>query len=228
MAKLRFQYGTMNSKKTADLLAVAHSYTETNREVILITSKIDTRDDNYISSRIGIKEQPDLLIDSRDDIIHEMLQLDKFKNSTISAVLVDEVQFLTTKQIDQLSEIVDILGIPVMAYGLKTDFRGKLFPASQRLLELSDELNEVKSICWYCNRKATMNLRLDETGKAIITGATFIVGGNESYVPACRRHYKEQTYLAIEDSPEGKKFKRPISEITDELLKSSDAFNNNL
>lgn len=187
MAKLKFLYGTMNSKKTADLLAVAHSYSETGRYPLLVTSQLDTRSNHMISSRIGVSAKPDIILKDGDSLVHAVDQYLEDKNYSI--VLVDEAQFLTINQIEQLALLVDDYDLPVMAYGLKTDFRGTLFPASKRLLEISDEIEEIRSICWYCSRKATMNIRVDESGNKVSEGKTVQIGGNLNYQPVCRYHF---------------------------------------
>lgn len=190
MAKLKFLYGTMNSKKTADLLAVAHSYLETERYPLLVTSQLDTRDNHKISSRVGISAVPDILINKQDNLVTRIDTFMKRNNKSYSIVLVDEAQFLSDKQVDDLAYIVDAFNIPVMAYGLKTDFQGHLFDATKRFLELSDEIEEIRSICWYCNKKATMNIRVDNQGQKVSEGDTIQIGGNLNYQPVCRYHFK--------------------------------------
>ncbi|MDN6398787.1 MAG: thymidine kinase [Alkalibacterium sp.] len=184
MAQLYFRYGSMNSGKSIEILKVAHNYEEQEKPVALFTSAIDDRDGvGYISSRIGLKRKAIPVVDNMDifSVVKEM-------STETACVLIDEAQFLNKKHVNQLAKIVDELSIPVMAFGLKNDFRNELFEGSQELLLLADKIEEMKTICWFCHKKAIMNLRVHE-GKPIYTGEQIAIGGNESYYPVCRKHY---------------------------------------
>lgn len=186
MAQLFFIYGTMNSGKSIQLLSTAHSYKEQGKSVLLLTPSTDTRDGvGTISSRIGLSE--DAIIIKPDTNLWELEGVNFFFNG-YDAILVDESQFLSKYQITQLAEIVDQLNIPVMAYGLKNDFSNHLFPGSEQLVLLADKLIEMKTTCKWCNKKATMNLRVVD-GAPAYEGEQVEVGGNEDYLSVCRYHY---------------------------------------
>ena len=186
MAQLFFIYGTMNSGKSIQLLSTAHSYQEQGKSVLLLTPSTDTRDGvGTISSRIGLSEEA--MVIKPDTNIWELEGVNFFFNG-YDAILVDEAQFLSKDQITQLSEIVDQLNIPVMAYGLKNDFSNHLFPGSEQLVLLADKLIEMKTTCKWCNKKATMNLRVVD-GSPAYEGEQVEVGGNEDYLSVCRYHY---------------------------------------
>lgn len=186
MAQLFFIYGTMNSGKSIQLLSTAHSYQEQGKSVLLLTPSTDTRDGvGTISSRIGISEEA--MVISPDTNLWELEGVNFFFNG-YDAILVDEAQFLSKDQITQLAEIVDKLNIPVMAYGLKNDFSNHLFPGSEQLVLLADKLIEMKTTCKWCNKKATMNLRVVD-GSPAYEGEQVEVGGNEDYLSVCRYHY---------------------------------------
>ena len=186
MAQLFFIYGTMNSGKSIQLLSTAHSYREQGKSVLLLTPATDTRDGvGTINSRIGLSEEATII--NPDTNLWELEGVNFFFNG-YDAILVDEAQFLTRHQITQLSEIVDQLNIPVMAYGLKNDFSNHLFPGSEQLVLLADKLIEMKTTCKWCNRKATMNLRVVDN-KPAYEGEQVEVGGNEDYLSVCRYHY---------------------------------------
>lgn len=187
MAQLFFKYGAMNSGKTIEILKVAHNYEEQNKPVVLMTSGLDTRDSvGKVSSRIGLS-RPATPIFSQTDVYQFIKELD-FEPY---CVLVDESQFLEKHHVIQFAKVVDELGIPVMAFGLKNDFRNELFEGSKYLLLYADKLEELKTICWFCHRKAIMNLRqLD--GQAVYSGEQIQIGGNEAYFPVCRKHYLQQ------------------------------------
>tara|TARA_B100000745_G_scaffold291264_1_gene230857 strand:+ start:2435 stop:3001 length:567 start_codon:yes stop_codon:yes gene_type:complete len=185
MSKLYFSYSAMNAGKSTALLQVAHNYEERGMNVYLLTAKMDTRDgQGFISSRIGIKHECDTY-DEKDNLFEKIRE-----QSPISCVLIDEAHWLSPKHIDELAHVADELHIPVMCYGLRTDFKGNLFPGSERLLALADTLREIRTIC-HCGKKATMVLRLGENGKVLQDGPQNQVGGNESYVSVCRKHWKE-------------------------------------
>lgn len=184
MAQLFFRYGAMNSGKTIEILKVAHNYEEQNKSVIIMTSGLDNRDEvGYVSSRIGMKRRAIPVFDD-DNLYEKVVSV----NADASCVLVDEAQFLRRHHVLELTKIVDELGIPVMTFGLKNDFRNELFEGSKYLLLYADKIEEMKTICWFCCKKATMNLRVSE-GSPVYDGEQIAIGGNESYYPVCRRHY---------------------------------------
>lgn len=181
MAKLYFRYGAMGSAKTANLLMTSFNFEEKGFKVLLIKPSIDDRFSvGYIESRIGIKRKCFLL--EKNQSILKSVNLNG--NNTI--VFIDEVQFLSEKQVNELVYIVDNLNINVFCYGLKTDFTGKLFCGSKRLIEVCDNIDEIKSIC-ECGNKALFNARIDELGNVITEGETIKIGSNESYKPLCRK-----------------------------------------
>lgn len=174
----------MNSGKTIEILKVAHNYEEQNKPVIIMTSGIDDRDAiGVVSSRIGLRRNG-IAIFEETNILEVVNELDYEP----ACVLLDEAQFLTKDHIIQLTKIVDELNIPVMAFGLKNDFQNELFEGSKYLLLYADKIEEMKTICWYCHKKATMNMRVVD-GKPVYTGEQIQIGGNEAYYPVCRRHY---------------------------------------
>ncbi|KRK48216.1 thymidine kinase [Secundilactobacillus kimchicus] len=184
MAQLFFKYGAMNSGKTIEILKVAHNYEEQNKPVIIMTSGVDDRAGvGTVSSRIGL-ERPAHPIFQGDDVFEQV----KAINAGANCVLIDEAQFLTKAHVFQLAKIVDELNIPVMAFGLKNDFRNELFEGSKYLLLYADKLEEMKTICWFCAKKATMNLRFHDD-QPVYEGEQVQIGGNEAYYPVCRRHY---------------------------------------
>ena len=187
MAKLYFYYSTMNAGKSTALLQAGHNYEERGMRTLLYTAQLDSRDGGRIHSRIGIEREalhfhPGL--DLRAQIVAE------HQRAALACVLVDESQFLTPVQVRQLGAVVDELDIPVLCYGLRTDFRGELFPGSAQLLGWADNLVELKTIC-HCGRKATMVVRVKGDGTAEREGAQIEIGGNERYVPLCRRHFSQ-------------------------------------
>ncbi|RZA14907.1 MAG: thymidine kinase [Proteobacteria bacterium] len=184
MAKLYFRYGTVGSAKTLNLLAVAHAYQQQNKKAFLIKPRIDTRfGADAIGSRAGLIRNADLLVDEDSQIPVAAL-------SGCHCILVDEVQFLSESLIEQLRSIANDLNIPVICYGLRTDFRGRLFPGSQRLMELSDAIEEVKTTCSFCNRKAIFNLKLTD-GQPTLDGPVIELGKEEKYIPTCPNCYDE-------------------------------------
>lgn len=190
MAKLYFYYAAMNAGKSTVLLQSSHNYRERGMQTLLFTPSIDTRYQlGTICSRIGLSEEA-LAFHATDNLYDITLNLIT-KNKNYACVLIDEAQFLTRDQVYQLTEITDRLSIPVLAYGLRTDFRGELFPGSQFLLAWADELSELKTIC-HCGRKAIMNMRINTDGEAVVEGDQVLIGGNESYVATCRLHYKRR------------------------------------
>ncbi|UOX40484.1 thymidine kinase [Aeromonas phage GomatiRiver_11] len=186
MASLHFHYAAMNSGKSSHLLQVAFNYKERGMRTVILKPAIDTRDGATVSSRIGLSAPAEMV--GYNDNLKAIVDC-KNEIEPIHCVLVDEAQFLTIKQVKQLADIVDYMQIPVMCYGLLSDSNGFLFPASSELLILAEEKVEHKTICW-CGSKATMTLRVDETGNKI-WGDTVSIGGNDRYVSVCRKHWKE-------------------------------------
>ncbi|HFI0057278.1 thymidine kinase [Streptococcus suis] len=184
MAQLYYKYGTMNSGKTIEILKVAHNYEEQGKPVVIMTSALDTRDAfGVVSSRIGMRRDA-VAIDDQMDVFGYIEKMDPLPY----CVLIDEAQFLRRHHVYDLARVVDELGVPVMAFGLKNDFRNELFEGSKHLLLLSDKIEEIKTICQYCSKKATMVLRTQD-GKPTYEGEQIQIGGNETYIPVCRRHY---------------------------------------
>jgi thymidine kinase len=187
MAQLYFRYGTMNSGKSVEILKVAHNYEEQGKTVMIFTSVLDDRyGRGYVASRIGLKREA-IVIDEETDI-KSIVEMNE--EGLPNCVLVDEGHFLRRHHIIQLTEIVDELHIPVIVYGLKNDFANQLFEGSEALLLYADKLEEIKTVCWFCDRKATMALRVNN-GEPVYEGEQIQVGGNESYIPVCRRCYKQ-------------------------------------
>ena len=182
MAKLYFYYGAMGSSKTANALMAEYNYRERGQKVLLAKTSTDTRDGvNIIRSRIGLQKEC-VLLDAVCEMSDEELK-------TYNAVIVDEIQFAKREQIDFLTHIVDDLNVPVLCYGLRSDFQLNLFEGSERLLAIADEIKEVKTVCW-CGKKATCNARLSN-GRVIKEGEQVLLGGNESYIALCRKHWAE-------------------------------------
>ncbi|GGX75325.1 thymidine kinase [Litorimonas cladophorae] len=187
MAKLYFNYSAMNAGKSTILLQSSYNYHERGMRTLLIKPTIDTREgvEAQISSRIGLTAQADLITPTQDLEVHIR---DTHAANPIDCVLVDEAQFLSEAQVWQLAKVADELRMPIMCYGLRTDFRGKLFPGSAALLSIADNVKEIKTLCW-CGRKATMTLRVSKTGSAVTRGAQVEIGGNDRYVSLCRKHW---------------------------------------
>ena len=189
MAKLYFSYSTMNAGKSTVLLQASHNYGERGMKTMLFTAELDNRSKvGNISSRIGLSEKASTF--NNDDNLFSSVEK-RLKKDKISCVFVDEAQFLTDKQVWELSDVVEILNIPVMCFGLRTDFQGKLFEGSSTLLAISDELKEIKTIC-HCGKKANMVVRVDSNGKVLKEGAQIEIGGNEKYISLCRKHWKNE------------------------------------
>jgi thymidine kinase len=187
MAKLYFYYASMNAGKSSHLLQADFNYRERGMATMLWTAALDSRSAGMVRSRIGLESEahrfhPDTDLWVEVSAAHAETPLD--------CVLVDEAQFLTAPQVWQLARLADRAGIPVLCYGLRTDFQGELFPGSAVLLGIADALVELKAVC-HCGRKATMNLRVDETGAAIKQGQQTEIGGNDLYVALCRKHFSE-------------------------------------
>ncbi|MBW7921628.1 MAG: thymidine kinase [Rubellimicrobium sp.] len=188
MAKLHFHYSTMNAGKSTALLQAAHNYAERGMATFLLTARLDDRaGPGRIESRIGIGADADTW-GSEDDLF-AMVRA-RLAQGAVACVFTDEAQFLSPAQVWQLARVVDDLGVPVMCYGLRVDFRGTLFPGSATLLALADEMREVRTIC-HCGKKATMVVRRDASGRALTTGEQVVIGGNETYESLCRRHWRE-------------------------------------
>lgn len=188
MAKLYFHYSTMNAGKSTLLLQASHNYREQGMDTYLLTAAFDGRAGiGKIGSRIGISAEADTYTSQSD--LFDMLERRK-QIGPVACVFVDEAQFLTKDQVWQLARAVDDLGLPVMCYGLRVDFRGELFPGSAALLALADEMREARTIC-FCGKKATMVVRKDGDGKVVRDGDQVQIGGNETYVSLCRRHWRE-------------------------------------
>ena len=196
MAKLYFKYGAMGSSKSAQALITQFNYEELGMSVWLIKPSVDTRDGaDIIKSRIGLERKAQV-ITPEQDIVKEYAKAGRH-----DVIISDEAQFFTPEQIDQLRELVDFEDIPVLCFGLRTDFLTHVFPGSKRLLELADSITEIKTVC-ACGRKATVNARIDENGRVITHGDQVFLGGNDSYIAMCHRCWKKkirqqegQTYM---------------------------------
>ena len=192
MAKLHFFYSTMNAGKSTALLQSNHNYIESNLKTLLfIPEDIGSFSDGKIKSRIGL--QAEAIVADKNYCFYEEIKNLSFNN--ISCILVDEAQFLSKKQVQDLCKVSDDFNIPVMCYGIRTDFQGNLFEGSSELLALADNLNELKTICSMCDKKATMVVRIDKDGKVETSGEKIKIGGNEIYSIVCRKHFREMTKL---------------------------------
>ncbi len=193
MAKLYFRYGAMGSSKSANILMVRYNYEERGQYAVLLKPRTDNRDSaTEIHSRIGLSAPAEYV----DDFLKEISGLWSrdseayvYHGNVVDAVLVDEAQFLSAAEVDAFSDLVDFYNIPVLCYGLRTDFRNRLFPGSERLMEIADILEEVPTVCW-CGKRAQCNTRY-ANGKIVREGEQIMLGSNESYVALCRKHYKE-------------------------------------
>ncbi len=187
MAKLYFYYSAMNAGKTTTLLQSAYNYRERRMYTLVLKPSIDDRHTAaVVRSRIGL--EANAVCFQKDDDLLELTE-ERHQKTPLSCLLLDEAQFLTKSQVFALGEVVDKLGIPVLAYGLRTDFKGELFEGSLHLLAWADELLEIKTVC-HCGKKANMVLRLDENGTPLKSGEQIQIGGNDSYVSVCRKHFK--------------------------------------
>lgn len=194
MAKLYFHYSTMNAGKSTLLLQASYNYIERGMQTFLVTARLDRRaGEGRIASRIGIGAEAETFTPETD---MAALIAARMARAPCTCVFVDEAQFLTRDQVWQLARVVDDLAVPVMCYGLRVDFRGELFPGSAALLALADEMREVRTIC-HCGKKATMVMRIGPDGRALREGAQVQIGGNETYVSLCRRHWR----AAMEEAP---------------------------
>ena len=185
MAKLYFRHGTMGSAKTLNLLAVAHNYRAQGKRVLILKPKLDDRfGARHVASRAGLRQEADLLIE-------DGTELDPRAFDGLDCVLVDEAQFLSPRVIEQLRTLTKTHNVPVICYGLRTDFRTRMFPGSQRLLELADAIEEVKVTCQFCNRKAIFNMRF-AAGQPTLSGAQVELGAEDSYLPVCFKCWDER------------------------------------
>lgn len=188
MAKLYFYYSTMNAGKSTVLLQSSYNYQERGMETILFTPVIDTRyGAGIVHSRIGLNAQA-VPFDNQYDLYKHVADT-KNELSNLKCILIDEAQFMTKQQVLQLTDIVDEFNIPVLAYGLRSDFQSEPFEGSLYLLALADNLIEIKTIC-HCGRKATMNMRIDANNQKVTQGAQIEIGGNDRYIATCRKHFK--------------------------------------
>ena len=186
MAKLYFRYGVMGSSKSAQALITKFNYEEQGMRVWLIKPAADTRyGADKVHSRIGLEQPADVIDDDMD--LYEVFR-DR-EREFYDVIIVDEAQFLSAEEVDVLSDLVDFYGIPVLCYGLKTDFQNHVFEGSRRLMEVADVIEEVPTVCW-CGRRAKCNARFAD-GKIVREGAQIMLGSNESYVALCRKHFKE-------------------------------------
>lgn len=191
MAKLYFYYSSMNAGKSTSLLQSSYNYRERGMNTLVMAPDFDDRYGvGHVTSRIGLEAQATTFNGS--DNLYEIISA-CIEQDPLHCVLIDEAQFLTRDQVFQLGDVTDQLNVPVLAYGLRTDFRGEPFEGSKYLLAWADNLNELKAIC-HCGRKATMVIRLDENGNAVRAGSQVEIGGNDRYVSMCRRHFRKNFY----------------------------------
>lgn len=189
MASLYFYYSSMNAGKSIDLLRSNYNYLERGMKTLVLKPAIDTREETaVVRSRIGLEVECDLF--KPDDNLWWVVNRALGITNQIHCIFIDEAQFLTPEQVNQLGHVTNELDIPVLCYGLRTDFQGNLFPGSAKLLGIADKLTELKTICW-CGSKATMVLRMDEDGNVVRDGAQVQVGGNDTYVSVCRKHHAD-------------------------------------
>lgn len=194
MAKLYFNYSTMNAGKSTVLLQASHNYIERGMQTYLLTAQFDNRaGEGKVASRIGIGVAADTFAPGQD-LFDKIAQ--RLKDGPCACIFIDEAQFLEPEQVWQLARAVDDLKVPIMCFGLRVDFQGNLFPGSASLLALADEMREVRTIC-HCGKKATMVVRKDGDGNVLTAGDQIAIGGNERYVSLCRRHWRE----AVGDKP---------------------------
>ena len=191
-SKLYFFYGAMGSTKSAQLLTTNFNYKEKGLSTLLLTSGRDDRSgEGIISSRIGLTAHADIIVFNDTNLYFAITKTEVNNRCRVDVVLVDEIQFYATEQIDQLGDVVDYLDRPVLCYGLKADFQSHFFPATKRLMEIADTITEIKTIC-HCGRKATYNARLQD-GIMVTEGEQIQTGGNESYTAVCRRCWKQRS-----------------------------------
>lgn len=193
MAKLYFYYSAMNAGKSTTLLQSSFNYEERGMKTMLFTAAIDDRfEKGSIASRLGIKKDAHLFEKGKN--LREKVQKE-LKKRQVNCILIDEAQFLTRDHVFELADVADKMSIPVLCYGLRTDFQANLFEGSQWLLAIADEIHELKTIC-RCGSKATMNMRIDEHGNAVKIGASIEIGGNDRYIAMCRKHFMEKLRTA--------------------------------
>lgn len=196
LAKLYFSYSAMNAGKSTVLLQASHNYIEQGMNTMLLTAALDDRaGTGIIASRIGLDREADIFAD--DTNVYELIESRSVEDQ-VNCVMVDEAQFLSKQQVWQLSEVADKLGVPVICYGLRTDFQGELFPGSAELLAIADTLREIRTICW-CGRKANMVLRMDGDGSVAKEGTQVVIGGDDVYASVCRKHWKSGTPRRVLD-----------------------------
>lgn len=189
MAKLHFYYSAMNAGKSTTLLQSSYNYQERGMDTLLLVPKIDDRfGTEKVTSRIGLNAKAHAF--DRNFNTYDFIKASIAENPNIKCILVDEAQFLTKKHVFELADVTDDFNIPVLAYGLRTDFQGELFEGSKYLLGIADILIELKTIC-HCGKKATMNMRIDQNGKKVKEGAQVEIGGNDRYISVCRKHFRE-------------------------------------
>jgi thymidine kinase len=187
MAQLYYRYSSMNAGKSIEVLKIAHNYEEQGKRVLIFNSALDNRyGEGVVASRIGLRRAA--IPYDKDTSLIDMVQRNTESGDRLHCILIDEGQFLTEKQVLELTQIVDYMGIPVIVYGLKNDFQNNLFEGSKALLIYADKIEEIKTICWFCDRKATMVLRVVD-GKPVYTGEQVLIGGNDNYIPVCRKCY---------------------------------------
>ena len=191
MAQLYFYYSSMNAGKSTALLQSAYNYEERNMRPFIMSAALDDRYGlGKVTSRIGLAAEAQLF-NAKDDL-YSILKIENLKKP-LDCILIDESQFLSREQVKQLTLVVDQLNIPILCYGIRTDFRGELFPGSQYLLAWADKLVELKTVC-YCGRKATMVVRMDGDGMVIKDGDQVVIGGNDQFQSLCRRHFSEHMW----------------------------------
>ena len=191
MAKLYFYYSSMNAGKSTSLLQSSYNYRERGMQTLILAPELDNRyGEGKVTSRIGLEANATTF--RQDDDLYSLVEA-RLREQPLHCVLIDEAQFLTKEQVFQLGEVTDKLNVPVLAYGLRTDFQGEPFEGSKYLLAWSDNLKELKAIC-HCGTKATMVVRMDEHGRAVREGSQIEIGGNDRYVSMCRKHFKKNYY----------------------------------
>ena len=182
MAKLYFRYGAMGSSKTANALMVGYNYYERGKTALLVKPQLDDRDgEGYVASRMGLRQ--------KCDFVEHLVTMTAEEIRHYDCIIVDEAQFCTKEQVEFLVHIVDDLGVPVICYGLRTDFQRNLFPGSMWLLAWADVIEEIKTVCW-CGKAATCNARFNEKGEMITQGDQVVLGANDSYIALCRKHFR--------------------------------------
>ena len=190
MAKVYFRYAAMNAGKSTQILQVRHNYHERHQTTLLLKPALDNREgSDIVRARVGLEATVDALVGPETNLMALVQARQEAGTPAPDCILVDEAQFLEPEQVLQLCDIADFAGIPVMCFGLRSDFRGQLFPGSATLMALADNIEELKTICW-CGRKATVNARLVD-GRITLDGPQVLIGGNETYISLCRKHWRE-------------------------------------